>query len=222
MREKLRFLGMDVHAETIAVAIAERRAAERLDAHRKRQQELYPDLTMTAMYNVLEKVRADEELAEEDRAIYEAGLVSVLRELHDELNVAVFAAFGWPVELSDEEILSSVVTLNAHRRAEEHTGIVRWLRPEYQAPHELAVQTALAGMAPLLEDTVPTRRKQSWPTTLPEQVRVVKDALRASPLQSAQQIAAGFRPASRARVAEILETLTALGQTRRVEDRYML
>jgi hypothetical protein len=50
----------------------------------------------------------------------------------------------------------------------------------------------------------------------------VKDALRATPLQSAQQVAAAFKPASRIRVAEILETLTALGQTRRLEDRYLL
>jgi len=53
-------------------------------------------------------------------------------------------------------------------------------------------------------------------------VRAVKDALRASPLQSAQQVASAFKPASRARVSEILETLTALGQARRVEDRYTL
>jgi hypothetical protein len=31
---------------------------ERLDAHRKRQQELHPDLTLTGLYNVLEKLRA--------------------------------------------------------------------------------------------------------------------------------------------------------------------
>ena len=89
------------------------------------------------------------------------------------------------------------------------------LRLEFQASNELAVQTALAGV-------VPTRRKQPWPTTLPEQVRAVKDVLRATPVQRAQQVAAAFKPASRIRVAEILETLTALGQTRRLEDRYLL
>jgi len=31
--------------------------AEQLDAHRKRQQALHPDLTLTGMYNVLEKLR---------------------------------------------------------------------------------------------------------------------------------------------------------------------
>lgn len=58
--------------------------------------------------------------------------------------------------------------------------------------------------------------------TLTEQARAIKDALRATPLQTPQQIAAGFKPASRTRVAEILETLTVLGQTRKVEEKYLL
>lgn len=66
------------------------------------------------------------------------------------------------------------------------------------------------------------RRKQPWPATLPDQVRAVKDSLRATPLQNPAQIAAGFRPASRTRIQEILETLTALGQTRHSEGRYSL
>jgi hypothetical protein len=198
-----------------------RQVAERLDAHRKRQQELSPDLTLTEMYNVLEKLRAGEELTAEDRSIYDAGLVGILRELHDELDAEVFAAYGWPADLTDEEILGNVVSLNAQRSAEERSGIIRWLRPEYQAPNELLVQTALAGMAPV-EGPAATRRKQPWPAGLSDQVRAVKDALRAEPMQNVEQIAAGFKPASRARVAEILETLTALGQTRQVNDRYSL
>lgn len=195
--------------------------AERLDAHRKRQQELDPDLTLTEMYNVLETVRAGKELTEKERRIYDAGLVGILRVLHDALDAAVFDAYGWPTELTEEDILSSVVALNAQRLSEEREGSVRWLRPEFQAPNELAVQAALAGIVSG-EGPAPTRRKQPWPSTLQEQVRAVKDALRATPLQSAQQVAATFKPASRTRVSEILDTLTALGQTRRVEDRYTL
>lgn len=205
----------DAQKETI------RAVAERLDAHRKRQQELCPDLTLTEMYNVLEKLRAGEQLTAEDHAMYDAGLVGILRELHDELDSAVFAAYGWPADLADEDILASVVSLNAQRSAEERAGVIRWLRPEYQAPNEMLVQTALAGMAPV-EGPAAARRKQPWPANLPEQVRAVKDALRAEPMRNVQQIAAGFKPASRSRVAEILETLTALGQTRQVDDRYSL
>jgi hypothetical protein len=84
----------------------------------------------------------------------------------------------------------------------------------------LAVQTVLGGFVPV-EAAAGAQRKQLWPGTLTEQVRAIKSALRAAPLQTPQQIAAGFRPARRRRVEEILETLTALGQTRQVEDRYL-
>lgn len=131
--------------------------AERLDAHRKRQQALHPDLTLTGMYNVLEKLRSGETLTAKEKTIHEQGLVSVLRELHDELDRAVFAAYGWD-DLADklvglpgattplpdkseaqaaaeEELLQRLVDLNAQRAAEEANGLIRWLRPEYQNPN---------------------------------------------------------------------------------------
>ena len=199
-----------------------RDVAERLDGHRKRQQELHPWLTLTGMYNVLEKLRAGESFTKEDRSIYEAGLVGILRLLHDELDAAVFEAYGWSLTLTTEQILEKLVVLNAQRHAEEVGGLVRWLRPEFQAPNALPTQTSLGGLLPV-EAVTAKLRKQPWPATLTDQVRVVKDSLRAQPLQTPQQIASGFKPASRTRIAEILETLTALGQTRLgTEDRYTL
>ncbi|MGC1871174.1 MAG: DNA methyltransferase [Acidobacteriaceae bacterium] len=195
--------------------------AERLDAHRKRQQQLHPTLTLTEMYNVLEKLRANEELTVADHAIYEMGLIGILRQIHDELDEAVFAAYGWRASLSTEQILSNVVALNAERRTEEASGLVRWLRPEFQAPNVSAMQQTLGGLVPV-EAPAAARRKQPWPATLTDQFRVIKDALRATPFQTPQQIASGFKPASRTRVQEILQTLTALGQTRQVDDRYLL
>jgi hypothetical protein len=47
------------------------------------------------MYNVLEKLRAGETLTAKERSIHEHGLVSVLRQLHDELDAAVLDAYGW-------------------------------------------------------------------------------------------------------------------------------
>ena len=199
-----------------------RDVAERLDAHRKRQQELHPWLTLTGMYNVLEKLRSGEVFTDEDRNTYEAGLVGILRLLHDELDTAVFDAFGWNHALSTEQILEKLVALNAQRHAEEAGGLVRWLRPEFQAPNALPTQAALGGLIPA-EAATTKARKQPWPATLTDQVRAIKDSLRAQPLQTPQQIASGFKPASRTRVTEILETLTALGQTRlSTEDRYTL
>ena len=72
-----------------------RQLAEDLDAHRKARQALHPGLTMTGMYNVLEQLRRGEPLGPKERLIHEQGLVSVLRQLHDELDAAVLAAYGW-------------------------------------------------------------------------------------------------------------------------------
>ncbi len=66
--------------------------------------------------------------------IHEQGLVSVLKQIHDDLDAAVFEAYGWPVTLTDEEILERLVALNAERAAEEQRGLIRWLRPEFQNP----------------------------------------------------------------------------------------
>lgn len=132
--------------------------AEQLDGHRKRQQEAHPGLTLTGMYNVLEKLRGGEELTAKERTIHEQGLVSVLRQLHDELDEAVLNAYGWgdlidtlrvahgnaaPLEGTtredakrtfDEAILERLVALNAERAAEEARGHIRWLRPKFQNP----------------------------------------------------------------------------------------
>ncbi len=106
--------------------------AENLDAHRRRQQYRFAKLTITDMYNVLAKLRSKEPLNEKERTIHEQGLVSVLKQIHDDLDAAVFDAYGWPHDLSDDEILRRLVELNRERAGEEKRGLVRWLRPEYQ------------------------------------------------------------------------------------------
>ena len=63
---------------------------------RKTQQAAYPELTLTGMYNVLEKLRSGEALNAKDKLIHSQGLVSVLKSLHDEIDAAVLAAYGWP------------------------------------------------------------------------------------------------------------------------------
>ena len=111
-----------------------RAVAEELDAHRKARQTEHPGLTLTQMYNVLEKLKAGEALTNEDERIKDQGLVLILKELHERLDALVFEAYGWPVTLSDEEILERLVALNKERAIEEKTGKVRWLRPDYQIP----------------------------------------------------------------------------------------
>jgi hypothetical protein len=134
------------------------RLGEQLDAHRKRQQAAHPELTLTGMYNVLEALRSGAPLSPKERAIHEQGLVSVLRQLHDEIDAAVLAAYGWsdllpqlrvahgndaPLEgqtrdkakrAFDDAVLERLVALNAERAAAEARGEVLWLRPEFQNP----------------------------------------------------------------------------------------
>jgi len=83
--------------------------AEQLDAHRKRQQAQHAGLTLTGMYNVLEKLKSGDVLTAKEKTNHEQGLVAVLKTLHDELDRAVLDAYGW----SDLAPLQDVVNGNA-------------------------------------------------------------------------------------------------------------
>ena len=54
----------------------------------------------------------------------------ILKEYHDNLDTAVAAAYGWPADLTDNEILIRLVALNQERVREEAAGQIRWLRPD--------------------------------------------------------------------------------------------
>ncbi len=118
--------------ETVKADI--RRLAEQLDTHRKRQQIQHPKLELTDIYNVLAKLRSKLPLTDKERAIHQRGLLSVLKEIHDDLDAAVLEAYGWPNDLNDQDILRRLVDLNRERTEEEKRGVIRWLRPEYQNP----------------------------------------------------------------------------------------
>jgi hypothetical protein len=62
---------------------------EELDELRKRQQAAYPKLTLTQMYNVLEKLRAGVTIEGKDKQVYEQGLIGILKDLHDQIDAAV-------------------------------------------------------------------------------------------------------------------------------------
>ena len=130
---KATFFPFPFPAATDAQTEKIRALGESLDAHRKRQQAAHPGLTITGMYNVLEKLRCGGALSPKEKKIHDDGLVSVLKKIHDDLDAAVFEAYGWPVTLSDEEILERLVALNHERADEEKRGLVRWLRPEFQS-----------------------------------------------------------------------------------------
>lgn len=196
--------------------------AEQLDVHRKRQQVLHQTLTLTGMYNVLAKLRAGGPLNDKERTIHEQGLVSVLKQIHDELDAAVFDAYGWPHDLSDENILRRLVELNRERAAEEDRGVIRWLRPEYQNPAgaPTATQAALPiAIEPEPASTSVPAKKQPWPKSLAEQAQAVRSALAASPAAvTPEQLARTFTRGRADRVADLLDTLVSLGQARATGD----
>ena len=197
-----------------------RKLAEELDAHRKRVQAQH-GLTLTGLYNVLEKIRAGEKLTDKEKVIHDAGLVSVLKQLHDDLDAAVFAAYGWPATLTDAEILERLVALNAERAAEEKRGIVHWLRPEYQAKGQAEMILPAGQDKPpkkaKTKTAAPARAsKSAWPKKMAERVQAVEIALHHfGAAATPGDLAKLFKRAEPADVAEILETLVTLGRARK-------
>ncbi|GJD46602.1 hypothetical protein AFCDBAGC_4485 [Methylobacterium cerastii] len=195
-----------------------RRAAEALDAHRKERQVLHPGVSLTDAYNVLTKLRAGirvTSLDEEDRAILDAALVLILRELHDDLDVAVADAYGWPANLTDDDMLARLVALNKARAADEVRGVVHWLRPGFQVPR---LGTPAQGTGEQVEADLVVADgatgKPGFPADDMAQTAVVMGALMgaAGPLD-ATAIASGFRKARRLeeRVGAVLAALARLG-----------
>lgn len=209
-----------------------RELAERLDAHRKRQQVQYPELTLTGMYNVLEKLRTGIALTTKEQLINSQGLVSILRELHDDLDRAVFAAYGWDdlatqlvglpgattplLDKSDaqaeaeEALLLRLVELNSQRAAEETRGQIRWLRPDYQSPNAAAPQQAEAELEAdeTNPDPVAKLKKITWPKGMREQIAAVRNTL-GNQTMSLESLAAHFA-APKTTTPLIIEALAAL------------
>ena len=248
-----------------------RALAEELDAHRKRVQAQHPGLTLTGMYNVLEKLRALQSvgtrcaasdlsgggggaepastakptdaaqrvpttnhpttdaaqrvptmtLTEKERRIHDQGLVSLLQQLHDDLDAAVFAAYGWPTSLTDAEILERLVHLNAQRAEDEKRGIIHWLRPEYQGKGPGARSMESEQELPLKPKKSAKAKsgskpaKQPWPKSLADRIRAVEAALHAAGAPvTAADLSKHFTSTKPAALQEILESLAALGRAR--------
>ena len=209
--------------------------AEQIDAHRKRV--LAPEsgntgLTLTGIYNVLAALREGRALTAKEKTQHAQGLVGVLRELHDELDATMLAAYGLPATASTDDILAHLVQLNTQRAAEEAQGRVRWLRPDFQNPQnslqkqELLPQESQAPEADLDSEKPLSKTEQTkpaaqhpWPATLPEQVRAVADALAASPTPlTLSAIEARFKGRGpwKKSLPTLLQTLEALGRAQAV------
>jgi hypothetical protein len=194
--------------------------AEQLDAHRNAALARDERVTMTGMYNVVEKLRSGEPLSPKERTIHEIAACGVLRDIHDELDALVAEAYGWPWPMEDEEILERLVALHDERVAEEKAGTVRWLRPEYQIPRfgdqvaagaGLGIETARA--APVAEAAEPA----PWPQTAVEQIAAIKTQLQGAAL-STEELIGRFQGSKAALVQRHLDTLTLMGELIRSES----
>ena len=192
--------------------------AEQLDAHRKRQQAANPTLTLTDLYNVVEKLRAGESLSAKDQIVNQQGLASVVLSLHQQIDAAVSDAYGWPDGLPDSEILTRLVQLNHERAAEEAAGQIRYLRPSYQAPgqQQLGLDLPTTVRTPT---AAPVTAQQEWPKELAQQMQTVRDVVQQAgvPL-STKQVAAFFQKTPPGKVQPLLDTLAALALLRQTAD----
>ncbi len=194
-----------------------RSEAEALDALRKRVLESHGDLTLTKLYNVLEALREGRALTDVERDTHDRGLVTLIRQHHDTIDALIAEAYGWPADLSDEEILTRLVALNKERAAEEARGLIRWLRPEFQAPNYQAPVTQTLDLgetaAALPDNVIP------WPGSLPEQVSAVQSILTAAATPLApQDVARAFKGKRAATVRPVLDALASIGMARRLKD----
>lgn len=223
-----------------------RELGERLDSFRKQQIVEHGFLTMTGLYNALERLREIDNgigspLTAAERDVHQAGLISVLKEIHDDIDRAVFAAYGWDdlipalvgkpgatlpsdhkseaQEAAEEELLTRLVALNHARAEEEKRGVIRWLRPDYQRA-KLGIKVPKPEAAEFDLDIVEGEERPKWPSDGLEQIRVVRDLLAGAdgPVASSV-IAASFDGRNTAqrkdRVAKVLETLVMTGSARK-------
>lgn len=226
-----------------------RELGERLDTFRKAQLADHAFLTMTGLYNALERLRELENgcnvspMSNAERDVHQAGLISVLKEIHDDIDRATLTAYGWQdlipelvgkpgatlpsphkseaQEQAEEELLSRLVALNQERAAEEKRGIVRWLRPDYQIPKlgPKAPKPAEEHIGVLDIELPDVTEKPRWPTDGLEQIRLVRDLLSRAPAplppDAIAMVFDGRTTARRReRIEEVLETLVVTGVVR--------
>ncbi len=197
-----------------------RAAGEALDAHRRAVLADNPDLTLTALYNCLEQVKAGAPLDAKAEAIKQRGLVIILRDLHDAIDRLTASAYGWPEGLSAEAMVVRLVALNQARAQEEATGRIHWLRPDYQQRQTGAATPQNRSL--ILIDSAPAlaAKRPAFPTDRYAQPLAVQALLRAdgpiAPPELARRFSGGIR--LEPRISRVLATLHRYGHAERLPD----
>jgi hypothetical protein len=192
--------------------------AELLDAHRKKVMEKNNHLELTEIYNVLDLIKEGKSLNEKQKNINKDALISSqLIPTHEEIDQLVAMAYKWPEkigELSDEEILFRLVELNHQRTVDEEAGHIRWLRPDFQAPHANALSKTVlvegkidnSSEADENEETA----KRKWPSKIAGRIQLLRSQIEDNPGQTAEWHASRI---TGVRVNGIKEVLDALSET---------
>ena len=116
--------------------------------------------------------------------------------------------------LKNLDLDERLVALNAERAEEERNGIIRWLRPDYQAPNEVQTQQVIAGVVEAEEAIIAPVEQKPFPKQPKEQLATIRDLLRTSGGEwTVAQIAAQFKGGGRYKgaISENLERLEWFG-----------
>ncbi len=213
--EELDALTIFPFPDTTATLKAEIRAlAEELDNVRKLVLEEYRDLTLTSLYNVLDKLNRNVALDKKDQYIKSRGRVLILKELHNKIDVAVTLAYRWPSDISDDEILKRLVALNLERAADERRGFIRWLRPDYQT-ERLGPLAHRADRIQSIDIMGVPKTKNGFPIERRDQAGQILNMLNRSnsPL-TVDQISSQFKDGRhvKSNVIDVLKSLNRLGE----------
>jgi hypothetical protein len=186
---------------------------EELDALRKSTLASHADITLTALYNVLDEIRGGLPLNAKCQDIKERGHILILKDLHEQIDTLVSEAYGWSLDISDNDILAKLAALNKARTKEEVRGLIRWLRPSYQID-KLGALAHRADKVQEISVGVRSRTKHIFPQEPREQAGQVLQLLRRStnPL-TAEEIAAAFKDGDKILidVKDILQSFSRLG-----------
>jgi hypothetical protein len=132
----------------------------RLDAFRKGRIEADPQITITSMYNGLERLRdikagaPVDPLSNDELDFHKVAQISILDEIHSDIDHLMFRAYGWldiassiigrpggvtpsvfkneNQDNAEEELLKRLVRLNAERSKAEESGDIMWIRGDFQ------------------------------------------------------------------------------------------
>ena len=190
--------------------------AEELDRLRSDVLGRHAALTMTGLYNARARM-GGEPLTEAERGAHEAGCVGVLDHLHQRLDRLVAHAYGWPDDLTDNQIVDRLIVLNQARAEQEAMGDIRFLRAAYQAG-----KVRQGGAMKPVQPSLPASREKMF---LPEEPGALASSLLSIlrkagvPMPPAALVAEfeGSRPRARRMIDHTLAVLAVAGSVQRTD-----